>query len=132
MNSLSEIWVTGIGIISPLGYGFEQNIHSLKSGISPLKNLKGFDSVHNGKLMVGQVPLTNAELKNRLNIPGHLSYNRTTLFAFAAAHEAISGVNSPELLSEINLVSASTVGGMGNTESRFSEILKKTYLPDEN
>ncbi len=132
MNGLSEVWVTGIGIISSLGIGFDQNIQNLKSGVSPLRKLTGFDSIHDGILTVGQIPLTNYELKAKLNINDGVNYNRTTLLALVAANEAIKDIDSHDLIKNISLVCASTVGGMGNTESRFSHILQKTYIPDSD
>ena len=130
MGGLSEVWVTGIGIVSPLGIGFEENIQQLKSGVSPLNKLTGFNSIHNGLLTVGQIPFSNDELKDKLYISNILNYSRTTLLALIAAREALKGIDSNELMKNISLVSASTVGGMGNTESHFSDILKKVYTPD--
>ena len=130
MSGLSEVWVTGIGIISPLGIGFKPNIQKLKSGVSPLNKLTGFNSIHDGLLTVGQIPFSNDELKDKLKISDNLNYSRTTLLALIAAREALKDIDSTELIKNISLVSASTVGGMGNTESHFSDILKEVYIPD--
>ena len=130
MGGLSEVWVTGIGIVSPLGIGFEENIQQLKSGVSPLNKLTGFNSIHNGLLTVGQIPFSNDELKDKLNINSSLNYSRTTLLALIAAREALKGIHSDEVIKNVSLVSASTVGGMGKTEAHFTDILTKAYIPD--
>lgn len=130
MMDQSEVWVTGIGIISPLGNGFEENIRQLRSGISPVRILSDLDSIHNCKLKVGQVALSNSDLHSLLDLDPALDINRATLFALVAVNQILRQNNNAGLTDEMSLISASTVGGMGNTELLFSDIVSGKYNPD--
>ncbi len=55
----NRVFVTGMGIVSALGVGVEQNSQNLlagKSGISPIRFLKTRLA---GELMAGEVPFTD-------------------------------------------------------------------------
>ena len=112
--------VTGMGIISSIGNSVEENLHSLihsKSGITRVEN---FSTYLKDFIKVGEIKLSNEDLSERLNIVKENSYTRTSLLAIFAIKEAIKHFSETEI-SQMGLVSASTVGGMDKTEQYFYE-----------
>lgn len=117
---MQKIVVTGMGIISSIGNSVEENLHSLihsKSGITRVEN---FSTYLKDFIKVGEIKLSNEDLSERLNIVKENSYTRTSLLAIFAIKEAIKHFSETEI-SQMGLVSASTVGGMDKTEQYFYE-----------
>lgn len=117
---MQKIVVTGMGIISSIGNSVEENLHSLihsKSGITRVEN---FSTYLKDFIKVGEIKLSNEDLSERLNIVKENSYTRTSLLAIFAIKEAIKYFSETEI-SQMGLVSASTVGGMDKTEQYFYE-----------
>ena len=117
---MQKIVVTGMGIISSIGNSVEENFHSLihsKSGITKVEN---FSTYLKDFIKVGEIKLSNEDLSERLNIVKENSYTRTSLLAIFAIKEAIKHFSETEI-SQMGLVSASTVGGMDKTEQYFYE-----------
>lgn len=117
---MQKIVVTGMGIISSIGNSVEENFHSLihsKSGITRVEN---FSTYLKDFIKVGEIKLSNEDLSERLNIVKENSYTRTSLLAIFAIKEAIKHFSETEI-SQMGLVSASTVGGMDKTEQYFYE-----------
>lgn len=117
---MQKIVVTGMGIISSIGNSVEENFHSLihsKSGITRIEN---FSTYLKDFIKVGEIKLSNEDLSERLNIVKENSYTRTSLLAIFAIKEAIEHFSETEI-SQMGLVSASTVGGMDKTEQYFYE-----------
>ncbi len=117
---MQKIVVTGMGIISSIGNSVEENLHSLihsKSGITRIEN---FSTYLKDFIKVGEIKLSNEDLSERLNIVKENSYTRTSLLAIFAIKEAIKHFSETEI-SQMGLVSASTVGGMDKTEQYFYE-----------
>lgn len=117
---MQKIVVTGMGIISSIGNSVEENLYSLihsKSGISRVEN---FPTRLKNSIKVGEIKFSNDELAEKLNIPKENSYSRTSLLAIWAIKEAIKHFSEAEI-SQMGLVSASSVGGMDKTEQYFYE-----------
>lgn len=117
---MQKIVVTGMGIISSIGNSVEENFHSLihsKSGITRVEN---FSTYLKDFIKVGEIKLSNEDLSERLNIVKENFYTRTSLLAIFAIKEAIKHFSETEI-SQMGLVSASTVGGMDKTEQYFYE-----------
>ena len=117
---MQKIVVTGMGIISSIGNSVEENFHSLihsKSGITRIEN---FSTYLKDFIKVGEIKLSNEDLSERLNIVKENPYTRTSLLAIFAIKEAIKHFSETEI-SQMGLVSASTVGGMDKTEQYFYE-----------
>jgi 3-oxoacyl-[acyl-carrier-protein] synthase-1 len=106
------IVVTGIGIVSALGIGVQENYASLKSQKSGLDNIKNFQTTHN--VPAGEVKYTNSQLKALLNLRESKTYSRTTLLGMLAAREAVQSANIGT--GRVGLISATSVGGMDLTE----------------
>ena len=80
-----DIYITGIGVISAIGFDVQENFRSLenkKSGIAPVQVLKYKDE----SLLVGEVKKSSADLIKELNVAAPIS--RTSLLGIFAAKEA--------------------------------------------
>jgi 3-oxoacyl-(acyl-carrier-protein) synthase len=113
-----RIAITGIGAVSAIGMNCTQTLESLlteKSGIGTMRQLC---SVHTD-LPVGEVPFSDAELKQMAGIDAHEAIPRTSLLGILAAREALemAGVN----LSPFAFISGTTVGGMDLTEQHWKD-----------
>lgn len=112
-----RIAVTGLGVVSALGVGLEENFAALvagRSGISLTPSL--LQSSH--RIPVGELSLSNEELHRRCSLEpkGHLS--RTALLGILAVREALRDAGLTDLR-RVGLVSATSVGGMDLTEHFF-------------
>jgi 3-oxoacyl-(acyl-carrier-protein) synthase len=116
--------VAGVGVISAIGNSVAEtwlSFRSEKSGIGPITL---FDSIHQGKLPVGEVKLSNQQLAERCNVSAEIP--RAALLAIHAAKEAIDHSQLHDLKKwRIGLISGTTVGGMDKTENFFV-----SFLPD--
>lgn len=115
---MQRIVVTAMGIISSIGNTVEENFVSLIESRPQIGRLQNFDSKHKNSIKVGEVKLTNAQLAQRLGIDSSIEFSRTVLLGIWAAKEAISTL-SPDEISTLGFISASSVGGMDITERYF-------------
>ncbi len=115
-----EIFITGYGLISAIGTGEKETIASLrqeKTGIS--KGCNDFSS----KYMVGEIPYTDAELKEQFNISQDCS--RTALLGMIAAKQAFDGHTISSKI-KTGLISSTSVGGMDVSEKEFKLFLNES------
>ncbi len=122
MSVPARIAITGMGAISAIGEDVLSNYRSLRAsrhGIGPIRLL---DTPHRGKLLVGEIAITNDELAERLEIPAGEAYTRSTLLALLAAREATAGIHLADG-NRTGLISATTVGGMDATERYYDDYL---------
>ena len=117
-----SVFVAGIGVISPLGVGKNENFSLLLSkqhGINSLSNK--IDPLLNG-FPIAQVSLSNKQLAEISGINTELP--RTVLLSAIAANEAIedSGIDITKYKS--GFISATTVGGMDLTEQFFTKYIQ--------
>ncbi len=113
--------ITGIGVISAIGNGVQKNFESLcakKSGIDKIKILP-FENA----ILTGEVKLTNEEIVSKYDLL-YAPYSRTSLLGIAAATEAW-GNNKIDGQIRTGLISATSVGGMDNTENYYRQVLEK-------
>ncbi len=122
-----NIAITGLGIVSAIGCGTQATLEALRckrTGIGPMRHLQ---SVHR-ELPVGEVPMSNGQLKAMLGIAPDREVSRTALLGMEAIGQALAhaGVAVPEGKSapgadcgRVVLVSGTTVGGMDITERHF-------------
>ena len=112
--------ITGMGIISSIGNNLEENYLSLIKNRAGLREISKIDTIHKNKFKVGEIIYTNEELISILNIDKNIKYSRTELLGLIAAKEAIknSGIKSTEKY-KTGLISATSVGGMVNTEKYY-------------
>ena len=118
---VEPIYITGAGIVSAIGVGKSETLQSLlqgKTGIGEMKHLK---SSH-GELPVGEVKLSNEEMKLMLGAEDSIFHSRTSLIGRLALREALDEARlSSDDLGEVHLISSTTVGGMDLREQHYAE-----------
>lgn len=129
-----NIAITGEGIVSAIGNDKRQVLKSLRAGKSGIGEMKYLQSIHH-ELPVGEVNLSNEQMKNSLGIPLPEMMSRTALMGMMAIKEALQDaqiskqdaqVGKKEKTSlRILLVSGTTVGGMDITEQCFDHLKEK-------
>ncbi len=114
--------VTGVGLVSALGIGVEQNLASISkgiSGISPSPQI--LRTTH--ALPLGELLMTNDQLHEMLEISAEVHLSRTALLGILAVREAIEDANV-DFSKRVGLVSSTSVGGMDLTEHFFEEFIE--------
>ncbi len=122
------IAVSGIGIVSALGIGVEENLKAFRegrSGISPRSSLTGTTHV----LPAGELPVTNEGLCERLGIGYDAHISRTALLGALAVKEALADAGITDA-SKVGLISSTSVGGMDLTEHFFPEFIQDPQSGD--
>lgn len=115
-----SVAITGIGIISSIGNNFDETVASLQASRHGIGTIQHINTRHKDHIKVGEVPHTNHELAELLQLPTTTSYSRTTLLGLIAAQEAIiSATLTSEEISRLGLISATSVGGMDITEQQY-------------
>ena len=112
-----KVVVTGLGVISAMGMGVEQNIHALQAGKTGIGSIRHLKTRLRDEFVLGEVNYSNVELRAQVGIDPDELVSRTSLLAFFAGKEAIkmSGLSSEEIKS-CAVISGTTVGGMDLTE----------------
>ncbi len=113
-----SVYVCGIGVISAIGTGKEQSLTALSGGRCGIGKLSLFDSAVN--VPVGEIGLSNHELKETLGLDPGRTVSRTALLGMMAAREAIEDA-SIEKGKRIGLVSSTSVGGMDRSEIFYEQ-----------
>ena len=117
-----NIIVTGMGIVSAIGNSLEEVLDSLlkeKSGISKMRYLS---SVHRN-LPVGEVKLSDDQLKEAVGVDKERIVSRTALLGAYAINQAVedAGIIASDY-DRIAIINGTTVGGMDLTERYFSDM----------
>lgn len=115
-----NIAITGAGIVSAIGRSKAQTLESLLSCCTGIGQMGLLHSVHK-ELPVGEVRMSNDELKEALGIPKGRLVSRTALMGIMAVKEAIEQAGIGKRDKPI-LISGTTVGGMDISENLFSRI----------
>ena len=116
---MSEIIITGLGIVSAMGIGVKNNIYSLKNNLSGISS-RPIVLKSKLNLPVGEIHFTNNELSEYLSIPSYRHLSRTALLGIMAVKEALSNTDFPKN-ARVALVSATSVAGMDLTELFYKE-----------
>ncbi len=131
-----KIYVTGMGIISPLGTGVEDNLNRLtegKTGIGPIRYL---ETRLAGELIAGEIPLTDEELIVKSGITDTTGISRGALLGLIAAREAMknSDFSNPEV--RTGIISGTTAEAMTNIERYLKDFLsndsKSAYIESQD
>lgn len=118
-----RIVVTGEGIVSAIGMDKASVADSLRLCQTGIGEMRFLPSTHR-ELPVGEVKLSNDELKARLGIPLSHVVSRTTLLGIEAVRQALEQARVPkDTPLRIVLISGTTVAGMDITEQAFSNLL---------
>ena len=122
-----NIAITGEGIVSAIGLNKQEVLQSLLAGKTGIGEMKHLQSIHH-ELPVGEVDLSNAQMKERLGIGPSQMASRTELMGMLAIGQALKEAGADEARRNsgkpmrIVLVSGTTVGGMDITEQCFDHL----------
>ena len=120
---MAKIVVSGIGVISSLGQTLEENRISLKNGVTGIvfPNSKRTKST---QFPFGEIKKTTTELRLNIDSKADEFLSRVEVLSKIAFQDAIEDANltREDLESRRTaFISASTVGGMSNTESLYKD-----------
>ena len=122
-----KVAITGIGIISALGVGAEQNRENLLAGKSRVAPAQILPTGHK-EWPVGEVGLSNAQLARLAGQDENALISRNALLGMIALKEAIADSRlSKDMLSRMQLLNGTTVGGMDLTEQYYKEWKQGDY-----
>ena len=120
---IDPIYITGTGVVSAIGIGKAATLEALlnnHSGVGPLKYLK----TEHKEFPVGEVKLTDAEMRERLGLAPDAVTTRTALMGMLALGEALDEARlTPQMLPKVGFISGTTVGGMDMSEQFYLDYL---------
>lgn len=128
-----NIAITGEGIISAIGLNKDEVLQSLLDGKSGIGEMRHLHSVHH-ELPVGEVPLSDEVLKEKLGFATDTMMSRTALLGMLAIGQALDDAQIERKAAHggnrlrVALVSGTTVGGMDITEQCFDSIGDNTSV----
>lgn len=131
-RSTSDIFVAGLGAISAIGNDVAECLSALENGQAGIGDISYLETVHQYKIPVAEVKLSNEELASRAGVSPKIS--RTALLSLTAAKAALesAGLDNTSLNNaglpggqpiRTGFISANTVGGMDKTEKFFVDFL---------
>jgi 3-oxoacyl-[acyl-carrier-protein] synthase II len=124
--------ITGIGIVSPFGHGWDAWVNGLRSGASATRRISLFDPLHPvpGDNRVAALPshvaaeVPNFERQVWLHPKDYDRVPRVVPLALAAAHEALTSAGfdtrTPRAQNDIAVVLGSGGGGFSFSEEQFA------------
>ncbi|MDO4172355.1 MAG: beta-ketoacyl-[acyl-carrier-protein] synthase family protein [Prevotellaceae bacterium] len=119
------ISITGKGIVCAIGRNAGEVAHTLLHGGTGVGRMQYLSSAHT-ELPVGEVKMSDLELKAALGVPSCDTVSRTTLLGALAVRQALAdaGLTADALKGRrVALLSGTTVGGMDVTERLYTEML---------
>ena len=126
---MEGIAITGYGIVCAIGNDASSVLRSLRAkrtGIGPMRYLQ---SCHR-ELPVGEVKLSNEEMKYSFGLDEKAVISRTVLMGAIAIRQAMNHANLSIKEKRVVVISGTTVGGMDITERYFLRMQKDdTLLP---
>ena len=129
------ISITGAGIICAIGNDKVSVLDSLRNRESGVRSVKYLETVH-GELPVGEVQMSDDEMKAMLGLASGTVVSRTSLMGALAIKQALSQAGIEETGGRrIALISGTTVGVMDVTEMEYHRnkaVLNVRDLPKGN
>ena len=118
-----NIAITGEGIVSAIGTDKAAVLDALRNRQTGIGAMRHLQSVHR-ELPVGEVALSNDDMKSLLGIDTSLDVSRTALMGILAVRQALYDAVLLDLQSSLKivLISGTTVAGMDITERYFSDL----------
>ncbi|MDR0602991.1 MAG: beta-ketoacyl-[acyl-carrier-protein] synthase family protein [Bacteroidales bacterium] len=128
----NQILITGMGIVTGLGTGKTKTLQALMQKQTAITEVKYLQTVHK-ELPVSEVPLTNEQMYQLLEIAPHEIYTRTALLGRIALKEALQQANiTQKRPRKMAFISGTTVGGMDKSEQYYHDFLsnntKNAYI----
>ncbi len=119
---MSDVAITGMGIISAIGNNKHEVLQSLIKHQTGIRSVRFLATKHH-QYPVGEVQLSDDLLAQQLQLPKPVS--RTSMLGLIAAKEAVAQAGlTAEELEYVFLISATCVGGMDITEKHFASFGK--------
>lgn len=120
---MQPVVITGKGIVCAIGHDEDSVATSLMHWQSGIGEMRYLQSVHH-ELPVGEVKLSNAEMKQLLGIDPSQRVSRTALMGMMAVRQAVSEAKvQADGRRRIVLISGTTVAGMDITEQVFGQMV---------
>lgn len=136
------IKISGYGIVSAIGIGTDDVMASLQAGCTGIGPMRHLPSRHS-ELPVGEVRLSNDDMKLQLGIQPETIVSRTTLMGALAIRQAMQHAGWPSADKEqrerskergarkgrrVVVINGTTVGGMDVTEHYYQRMLTDDRL----
>lgn len=115
------VFVTGIGVISGLGYGRRATMEALREHRSAIGSIRYLGTSHD--LPVSEVPYSNDEMIEMLGIDRDAIMTRTALIGKLALKEAMDEAELNLSEQRAVFISGTTVGGMDKSEQYYLDFL---------
>ena len=120
---MEPILITGTGVVSAIGLNKAETLEALLSGKSGVGQLRYLKTEHK-EFPVGEVKLTDAEMRERLGISQDAVTTRTALMGMLALGEALEEAQlTQDMLSKVGFISGTTVGGMDMSEQFYLDYI---------
>lgn len=116
-----NIKVTGKGIICAIGNDAPSVLAALKAKKSGVATMRYLQSEHK-ELPVGEVKLSDEEMKMILGVEVNRIVSRTTLMGAIALRQAVEDAHVDVSGKRVVVISGTTVGGMDVTEKYFQQM----------
>ncbi len=111
---MTEVYITGVGVVSALGLGLEVQYEKLRTGSTGITFYEG----PGPSCYAGRVPWDNRQLCELIDVSYSRYYSRTALLGIAAARQALAGL-VVDARFPTSFLNGSTVGGMDLSEGYF-------------
>lgn len=122
------IAITGMGIVCAIGNDAAQVRDSLLGGESGIRPIKYLDTCHSD-IPVGEVQLSNEQMKAMLGINDAKPLSRTSLMGAIAVRQAVEQAGISDMAGKrIALISGTTVGDLDVTEKYFDQMKTRDEL----
>lgn len=108
------IYVTGLGVVSAIGCGVEENLDALRHYRHGIGKVSLFETSLD--VPVGEVKLDNETLAEKLSLDKGFPYSRTMLLGLLAAREACRDAGITAGMPRTGFISGTSVGGMDRSE----------------
>ena len=120
-----RIVITGAGVVSAIGIGKEETLRSLLEGRSGIGKVHYLHTSH-PEFPVGEVKLTDAQMRARLGIGPDAVQTRTAMMGIMALREAAAeAALTEDLLRDAVLLNGTTVGGMEKSEAYYHDFISE-------
>ncbi len=122
-----DIQVTGYGIICAIGNDAKAVLKSLKEGRTGIAPMRYLQSSHK-ELPVGEVKLSDDEMKRTLGQDEKAIISRTVLMGAIAIRQALEHANLDLKGKRVVVINGTTVGGMDITERYLKQVEENDAL----
>ena len=129
MGAAAPVWITGSGVVSAIGLDKRESLASLLAERSGVGEVQYLQTSHH-EFPVGEVKLSNGQMRERLGIAPDALTTRTALMGMLALQEALQEAEvSAGMLPETAFISGTTVGGMDKSEQYYLDFLSgESYM----